>query len=209
MLRRLLLPVLLLLLAACADYTARTKRIITFEYTLVAGRNDQPRHAERLVRLLRPLQCRVNLIPLSPVPHFDGAPPDPAACDRFQAVLTRAGIHTTLRHSRGRQADAARLRQRITELLGDGAQQALEGCGTDHGGLLRKWCEVGETQGGHSCPRWGACSCAGTPFGCLPLRGHKCPPYEESARVTVTARHGPWLRPSAAAQYQAEVSAKC
>ncbi len=95
------------LLAACADYTARTKRIITFEYTLVAGRNDQPRHAERLARLLRPLQCRVNLIPLSPVPHFDGAPPDPAACDRFQAVLTRAGIHTTLRHSRGGQADAA------------------------------------------------------------------------------------------------------
>lgn len=95
------------LLAACTDYTAQTGRIITFEYTLVGGLNDQPQHAERLARLLRPLSCRVNLIPLSPVPSFTGTPPDAATCAHFQAILTRAGINTTLRHSRGRQADAA------------------------------------------------------------------------------------------------------
>ncbi|MBM4163518.1 MAG: 23S rRNA (adenine(2503)-C(2))-methyltransferase RlmN [Lentisphaerae bacterium] len=111
-LRQSLLPVaarwpIAELLAACADYTARTGRIITFEYTLVRGLNDQPRHAELLARLLRPLHCRVNLIPLSPVAAFDGHPPDAETCARFQAVLEQARINTTLRHSRGRQADAA------------------------------------------------------------------------------------------------------
>ena len=95
------------LLAACADYTTRTGRIITFEYTLVRGLNDQPRHAEQLARILRPLHCRVNLIPLSPVAAFDGHPPEAETCARFQAFLEQARINTTLRHSRGRQADAA------------------------------------------------------------------------------------------------------
>jgi len=95
------------LLAACADYTGRTGRIITFEYTLIRGLNDAPGQAEALARLLRPLHCRVNLIPLSPVDTFNGHPPDPATCAHFQNVLERARINTTLRHSRGRQADAA------------------------------------------------------------------------------------------------------
>jgi 23S rRNA (adenine2503-C2)-methyltransferase len=109
------------LLAACADYTARTGRIITFEYTLVRGLNDQRIQAEQLVRLLRPLHCRINLIPLSPVDGFDGRAPDAETCTRFQEFLEQARINTTLRHSRGRQADAAcgQLRLRRT-----GDQQA-------------------------------------------------------------------------------------
>jgi 23S rRNA (adenine2503-C2)-methyltransferase len=104
------------LIEACADYTALTGRIITYEYTLIAGRNDQPHHADALTRLLRYQQCRINLIPLSPVPHFTGNAPTAANCARFQAILTRAGINTTLRNSRGSGADAAcgqlRLRRR-------------------------------------------------------------------------------------------------
>jgi len=120
-LRRSLMPVnarwpIADLLAACADYTARTRRIITFEYTLIRGLNDEPRHAEELARLLRPLHGRVNLIPLSPVEGFEGRPPETEACARFLAILERARINATLRHSRGRQADAAcgqlRLRSR-------------------------------------------------------------------------------------------------
>jgi 23S rRNA (adenine2503-C2)-methyltransferase len=111
-LRQSLLPVaarwpIAELLAACADYTARTGRIITVEYTLVRGLNDQPRQAEQLARLLRPLHCRVNLIPLSPVDGFDGRAPDADTCARFQTFLEQARINTTLRHSRGSQADAA------------------------------------------------------------------------------------------------------
>jgi 23S rRNA (adenine2503-C2)-methyltransferase len=89
------------LLAACADYSERTGRLITFEYTLVSGLNDRPEHARQLIELLRPLKCRVNLIPLSPVAEFDGRPPETAVCEAFAGALERARINTTLRFSRG------------------------------------------------------------------------------------------------------------
>ncbi len=64
------------LLAACADYTDRTNRIITFEYTLIKNVNDSAVQARALVKLLKKFACRVNLIPLSPVEEFDGERPD-------------------------------------------------------------------------------------------------------------------------------------
>jgi 23S rRNA (adenine2503-C2)-methyltransferase len=104
------------LLDACHAYTGRTNRIITFEYTLVRGLNDQPQHARELTRLLRGWKCHVNLIPLSPVAEFDGEAPDERTCEAFRLALEDARIATTLRRSRGRQADAAcgqlRLRRR-------------------------------------------------------------------------------------------------
>ena len=58
------------LLAACADYTAKTKRIITFEYTVIKGVNDSRACAEELARQVRRVpMAKVNLIPLSPVAH--------------------------------------------------------------------------------------------------------------------------------------------
>ncbi len=95
------------LLPACDAYTAATGRIITYEYTLVHGLNDRPAHAQALIRLLRGRKARVNLIPLSPVAEFDGRTPPHADCLAFLDALLKAGIHTTLRRSRGRQADAA------------------------------------------------------------------------------------------------------
>ena len=98
---------LAVLLPACDAYTAATGRIITYEYTLVRGLNDRPAHAAELIRLLRGRKARVNLIPLSPVAEFDGQTPPHADCLAFLDALLRAGIHTTMRRSRGRQADAA------------------------------------------------------------------------------------------------------
>ena len=95
------------LLPACDAYTAATGRIITYEYTLVRGLNDRPAHAAELIRLLRGRKARVNLIPLSPVAEFDGQTPSHADCLAFLDALLKAGIHTTMRRSRGRQADAA------------------------------------------------------------------------------------------------------
>ena len=95
------------LLGACDAYTAATGRIITYEYTLIRGVNDQREHAEELVRLLRGRKARVNLIPLSPVAEFEGQTPAHATCLAFLDRLLKAGIHTTLRRSRGKQADAA------------------------------------------------------------------------------------------------------
>ena len=95
------------LLAACDAYTAATGRIITYEYTLVYNFNDRPAHAAELIRLLRGRKARVNLIPLSPVEEFDGQTPPHADCLAFLDALLKAGIHTTMRRSRGKQADAA------------------------------------------------------------------------------------------------------
>jgi 23S rRNA (adenine2503-C2)-methyltransferase len=106
------------LLAACRDYTDQTGRIVTFEYTLVAGVNDQPGHARELAARLSGWRCHVNLIPLSPVAGFDGVAPDARVCEAFQRALEEARVPVTLRRSRGGAVDAAcgqlRLR-RLTE----------------------------------------------------------------------------------------------
>jgi len=97
------------LLAACADYTNRTKRAITFEYTLIRGVNDSRECAEELARKVRrvPL-AKVNLIPLSPVRHRpDFATPGEATLMSFLDALMKRGVQTMLRRSRGKDADAA------------------------------------------------------------------------------------------------------
>ena len=103
------------LLEACRAYAKRTGRIVTFEYTLVAGLNDHPDQARLLVRQLRDLPCRVNLIPLSPIPEFDGRAPNEACIQQFRTLIRRAGINVTVRQSRGGGVDAAcgQLRRRL------------------------------------------------------------------------------------------------
>ena len=93
------------LMQACREYTAKTNRIITFEYTLIKDINDRPEHARTLVKLLRQLPCRVNLIPLSPVDEFDGHPSTSAS--DFEEALQQAHINVTLRNSQGTQLKAA------------------------------------------------------------------------------------------------------
>lgn len=95
------------LMAACRAYTERTNRIITFEYTLIDELNNCPVHAQQLVKLLKGHKCRVNLIPLNPVPEFDGRAPEKADSEAFLRYLERAGINTTLRRSKGRGVDAS------------------------------------------------------------------------------------------------------
>lgn len=104
------------LLAACDAYTAATGRIITYEYTLVHLFNDRLSHAAELIRLLRGRKARVNLIPLSPVAEFSGKTPPHADCLAFLDALLKAGIHTTMRRSRGKQADAACGQLRLRKL---------------------------------------------------------------------------------------------
>lgn len=95
------------LLAACKRYSERTGRIITFEYTLIADTNDSFEQAQELARILTPLPCRVNLIPLSPVEEFAGRPPPPEAAEMFIRALQGAGINATLRMSKGCALKAA------------------------------------------------------------------------------------------------------
>lgn len=96
------------LMAALRRYTEATNRAVTFEYTLVKGFNDRPRDAEKLVRLVDGSRLfRVNLIPLSPVKEFDGEAPEDDVMEGFLGHLLKSGIHTTLRWSKGADADAA------------------------------------------------------------------------------------------------------
>ncbi len=95
------------LLGACADYTKKTNRIITFEYTLIRDFNDQPEHAAALVHLLRKFPSRVNLIPLSPVDEFEGKRSTQTAMRHFFQTLEKAGINVTLRDSKGSALEAA------------------------------------------------------------------------------------------------------
>lgn len=97
------------LLPACAAYTRRTKRIVTFEYTVIAGVNDSRGHAAALARQVRRVpMAKVNLIPMSPVEHRPDfrTPPDETML-MFLDVLMKAGVQTMLRRSRGKDASAA------------------------------------------------------------------------------------------------------
>ena len=107
------------LLAACAEYTRKTKRAITFEYTVIAGVNDSRACAEELAAKVRrvPL-AKVNLIPLSPVSHRpDFRTPDEATMKMFLDVLMKCHVQTMLRRSRGKDADAACGQLRLRRLL--------------------------------------------------------------------------------------------
>jgi 23S rRNA (adenine2503-C2)-methyltransferase len=96
-----------ILLSTCMAYARRTRRIVTFEYTLIRDVNDRQAHARELARRLADLPCRVNLIPLSEVPEFDGLPSDPSASELFIGILADHGINATLRSSRGAAVRAA------------------------------------------------------------------------------------------------------
>ena len=88
-------------------YDFSGQRRVSFEYTMFDGFNDSPRHAEALARLLRNLECRVNLIRFHQIPDF---PYRCAPRDRmlaFQKIMNDAGITTTIRASKGEDILAA------------------------------------------------------------------------------------------------------
>ncbi len=87
------------------DFTGQ--RRVSFEYTMFAGLNDTPRHAQALVRLLRNLECRVNLIRFHRIPDFPYDCASEEAMVSFRDALTRAGVTCTIRASRGEDILAA------------------------------------------------------------------------------------------------------
>ncbi|MDZ3823319.1 MAG: 23S rRNA (adenine(2503)-C(2))-methyltransferase RlmN [Pseudoxanthomonas sp.] len=96
------------LLAACQRYQAKRPRSsITFEYTLMKGVNDGEAQARALVKLLRKVPSKLNLIPFNPFPGTEFERSDPEVIARFQQIVFDAGIITTLRRTRGDDIDAA------------------------------------------------------------------------------------------------------
>jgi 23S rRNA (adenine2503-C2)-methyltransferase len=97
------------LLRAMREWPLESRRRITVEYVLIAGRNDSPEEAKRLARLLRGIRAKVNVIPLNEDPVYlpGWKRPDESTIDRFAATLAAAGLPVTVRRSRGPDASAA------------------------------------------------------------------------------------------------------
>ena len=95
------------LMEACAYYFDKTGRRITFEYSLVGGVNDGEEDAAGLVRLAKPLNCHVNLIPVNPIKERDFRPGTPEEAAVFKNKLEKNGINVTIRREMGRDIDGA------------------------------------------------------------------------------------------------------
>jgi 23S rRNA (adenine2503-C2)-methyltransferase len=96
------------LLAACKRYiSSRPRASITFEYTLMKGINDHPEHARKLVKLMRRLPSKVNLIPFNPFPGTRYERSGTAEIEAFRRILNEAGVIATVRRTRGDDIDAA------------------------------------------------------------------------------------------------------
>lgn len=96
------------LMAACQRFVkAKHKRSVTFEYTLINGVNDHPELARKLVKLLRRVPSKLNLIPFNPFPGTSYRCSTPDRIERFQDIIKRGNIIATVRKTRGDDIDAA------------------------------------------------------------------------------------------------------
>ncbi len=103
------------LLAACKDYFAATGRRISFEYTLIRGKNDSVAAAEQLASVLNSrlrsrtdaMPIHVNLIPVNPVEETGFDRSDDKAIKAFAATLEKKGIRATVRRKLGADINAS------------------------------------------------------------------------------------------------------
>lgn len=105
------------LMEVCSYYFGQTGRRITFEYSLVKGVNDTDEDARQLIRLIKGLNCHVNLIPVNPIKERDYVQSERRAVEAFRDKLEQGGINVTVRREMGRDIDGAcgQLRRRHLE----------------------------------------------------------------------------------------------
>ncbi|MBR4851429.1 MAG: 23S rRNA (adenine(2503)-C(2))-methyltransferase RlmN [Tidjanibacter sp.] len=89
------------------QYDFSHQRRVSFEYIVLKGSNDTPEHIRELARLLDGLKCRINLIRFHAIPDSPYVSPNDEKMLWFRDSLTRKGIHTTIRASRGEDIKAA------------------------------------------------------------------------------------------------------
>ncbi|MBQ8510415.1 MAG: 23S rRNA (adenine(2503)-C(2))-methyltransferase RlmN [Clostridia bacterium] len=122
------------LLEACRRYFAVTGRRISFEYTLIAGKNDSPDYAQRLANTLRhgllrnsqPFPIHVNLIPVNEVAETGFVRSSQDAVKRFSQVLEKNGINATVRRKLGADINASCGQLRRAKLAGDAASENVD-----------------------------------------------------------------------------------
>ena len=96
------------LLQACREYPGLSNaRRITFEYIMLKGVNDSPVDAKQLVRLLRGIPAKINLIPFNPWPGAAFECPEWSVIEKFSDIVNEAGYASPIRTPRGRDIMAA------------------------------------------------------------------------------------------------------
>lgn len=88
-------------------YDFAHQRRLSFEYIVFGGVNDSPAHAKAIVRLLKGVDCRINLIRFHPIPNIDLHGASDEKMEIFRDYLTVHGVFTTIRASRGQDIFAA------------------------------------------------------------------------------------------------------
>ena len=123
---------LAMLIDACRKYGEITGKRIFFEWTLIAGKNDSPETARRLVELLRGIDAHINLIPLNPTGGFSGT--ESGTGHEFQEILI-AGFGR-FGHIVGRLLRANGVGTTVLDLDPDQKWLRLEILDTERGGLF-------------------------------------------------------------------------
>ncbi len=94
------------LLKACRDYISKTGRRISFEYAVIHGVNDSREDAKGLIRLLKGMNCHVNLIPVNQIKERNYRS-DKNSLHAFLDALEKGGLNATVRRTLGADIDAA------------------------------------------------------------------------------------------------------
>jgi 23S rRNA (adenine2503-C2)-methyltransferase len=94
-------------LEACRNFPLRPRTRITFEYVLVESVNDSPQDAKRLLKILKGIPSKVNLIPLNEAPGIPFKRPPEEKIKRFQEILMQGGLTVIIRTSKGAEISAA------------------------------------------------------------------------------------------------------
>ncbi|MFH1466767.1 MAG: 23S rRNA (adenine(2503)-C(2))-methyltransferase RlmN [Pseudomonadota bacterium] len=95
------------LLETCRTIPLPAGKRITFEYVMIAGFNDSLEDARRLLKLMRPLKAKINLLPYNENPERDLERPSEEVVKAFQNHIIQGGIQCSVRTSRGRDISAA------------------------------------------------------------------------------------------------------
>lgn len=89
------------------NYDFSHQRRLSFEYIVFGGVNDSPMHAREIIKLLKGLDCRINLIRFHQIPGVGLHGADDSRMEAFRDYLTGHGVFTTIRASRGQDIYAA------------------------------------------------------------------------------------------------------
>lgn len=104
------------LMDSCRHYSSKTNRRITFEYTLIENVNDRDKDYLELVKILKGINCHINVIPLNPIKEYNRDRPEKDNIERFRDKLVKSGINTTIRREMGSDISASCGQLRRSEL---------------------------------------------------------------------------------------------